>query len=143
MSELLYQHIKHEHVPRNVNLVHHIEQETAGVNTKIAVILTRGVGSMWCAYGFVFLALIGLCAILGLLSPLVALLVAWTSQTLIQLVLLPVIMVGQNVLGKHQELMADEQFQTTQKTYSDIEQIMQHLDAQDKVILEIKAKLNV
>ncbi len=90
---------------------------------------------MWTAYTFVVLAIIGLFAILGLLSPIVALLVAWTSQTLIQLVLLPIIMVGQNVLGRKTELQADEQFRTTMSTYHDIEQIMLHLSAQDAELL--------
>ena len=86
---------------------------------------------MWTAYAFTMIAVVGLFAILGLFNPIVALLVAWASQTLIQLVLLPVIMVGQNVLGRKAELQADEQFRTTMSTYHDIEQIMQHLSAQD------------
>ncbi len=90
---------------------------------------------MWTAYTFVVLAIIGLFAILGLLSPIVALLVAWPSHTLIQLVLLPIIMVGQNVLGRKTELQADEQFRTTMSTYHDIEQIMLHLSAQDAELL--------
>lgn len=46
-----------------------------------------------------------------------------------------VIMVGQGVLSRKQEIQADEQFATTQKSFHDIEQIMQHLDAQDKELL--------
>jgi uncharacterized membrane protein len=136
----LYEHIKHLHTPRNVNAVHADEQQ--GINAKVAVTLTHVVGSMQTAYIFIVIALIGLLAILGLLSPIVALLVAWTSQTLIQLVLLPVIMVGQNVLSRHSELQADEAFQTTQRSYNDIEQVMSHLDAQDAKILEILEHLN-
>ena len=44
-------------------------------------------------------------------------------------------MVGQNVLGRKAELLADEQFHTTMSTYHDIEQIMQHLSAQDAELL--------
>jgi len=90
---------------------------------------------MWTAYTFAVLAIIGLLAILGVLTPLVALLVSWVSQTFIQLILLPIIMVGQNVLGRKSELQADEQFNTTQKSYHDIEQMMQHLCAQDAELL--------
>lgn len=128
----LFERTRHPHKPRNINAAHRAEQ---GVNTRIAVGLTRIVGSMPTAYVFCILAIIGLCAILGLLNPLVALLVSWTSQTLIQLVLLPVIMVGQNVLSRHQELQADEMFATTEKSFHDIEQIMQHLEAQDAELL--------
>ena len=67
---------------------------------------------MWTAYTFMALAVVGLMAILGLLSPIVALLVVWISQTFLQLTLLPIIMVGQNVLGRKSELQAEEQFNT-------------------------------
>ena len=134
-TSVLFHHEPHQHQPRNVNLLHEAEKRAAGINTRIAVGLTKGVGTMWTAYTFVVLAVIGLFAILGLLSPIVSLLVAWTSQTLIQLVLLPIIMVGQNVLGRKTELQADEQFHTTMSTYHDIEQIMQHLSAQDAELL--------
>ena len=107
-TSVLFHHEPHQHQPRNVNLLHEAENAAAGINTRIAVALTKSVGTMWTAYSFVVLAVIGLLAILGLLNPIVALLVAWTSQTLIQLVLLPIIMVGQNVLGRKTELQADE-----------------------------------
>ncbi len=127
----------HPHQPRNVNKLHKEELVAAGVNSRIAVGLTKRVGTMWTAYSFAVLAIIGLFAILGLLTPIVALLVAWLSQTFIQLVLLPIIMVGQNVLGRHAELIAEEQYNTTKKTYADIELIMKHLDDQDALILKI------
>lgn len=133
MSERLYEHMKHPHQVRNANIRHQEEQQ--GINAKIAVFLTRVVGSMPTAYAFVVLAIIGLLAILGVFPSLVALLVAWGSQTLLQLVLLSVIMVGQNVLNRHSELLAEEQYHTTQKSFHDIEQIVKHLDAQDQELL--------
>jgi len=132
----IFTHAPHLHLPRNVNALIKTEQELEGANTKIAIGLTKSVGSMWTAYSFAVLAVIGLFAILGWFPPIVVLLVSWTSQTLIQLVLLPVIMVGQNVLGRKAELQADEQFNTTMSTYHDIEQIMQHLSAQDDELLK-------
>ena len=132
----------HPHQPRNVNKLHKEQLAAAGINKRIAVGLTKRVGTMWTAYSFAVLAIIGLFAILGLLTPVVAILVAWLSQTFIQLVLLPIIMVGQNVLGHHAELLAEEQYNTTKKTYADIESIMKHLDDQDALILKIVEKLN-
>jgi len=134
-TSALFDHEHHPYQPRNVNLLHEAEQKAAGVNTRIAVALTKSVGTMWTAYTFMGLAIIGLAAILGLLTPIVALLVVWISQTFLQLVLLPVIMVGQNVLGRKAELQADEQFNTTMNGYNDIEHIMQHLSAQDAELL--------
>ncbi len=131
----LFQHTPFLHKPRNVNMQHKAEQEARGVNMRIAVGLTKSVGTMWTAYSFAVLAIVGLLAILGVLPPLVALLVVWASQTFIQLVMLPILSVGQNVLGRHAELMAEEQFNTTMNTYHGIEEIMQHLSAQDAELL--------
>ncbi len=129
------QHNPFPHKPRNVNVQHKAELEASGVNTRIAVGLTKSVGTMWTAYSFAVLAIIGLLAILGWLPALVALLVVWASQTFIQLVMLPILSVGQNVLGRHAELMAEEQYNTTMITYHHIEEIMQHLSAQDAELL--------
>src|SRR5579883_520077 len=131
----LFHHEPHQHQPRNVNALHAAERAAEGINTKIAITLTNSVGTMWTAYIFAIIAVIGLFGILQLFNPIVALLVAWVSQTFIQLTLLPVIMVGQNVLGRKAELQADEQFRTTMSTYHDIEEIMKHLAAQDAELL--------
>jgi uncharacterized membrane protein len=114
-----------DHIPVNVNVQHEEEKQEAGINQKIAIALTKGVGTMVCAYLFALLAIIGFPGFSA--SP--TQWVQWTSQTFIQLVMLSVIMVGQSVLGRKQELQAEQQYQTTVKTYADTEQIMQHLDA--------------
>ena len=132
----LFQHTPFPHKPRNVNEQHKAEQEASGVNTRIAVGLTKSVGTMWTAYSFAVLAIVGLLAILGWLPPIVALLVVWASQTFIQLVMLPILSVGQNVLGRHAELMAEEEFNTTKNSYHAVEEIQQHLSAQDVELLK-------
>ena len=68
------------------------------LNQRIALTLTRAVGTMWCAYAFVFLALVGFPGFSA--SP--TQYVQWISQTLIQLVMLSVIMVGQQILSTTQ-----------------------------------------
>jgi hypothetical protein len=72
-----------------------------GVNAKIAVFLTNVVGSMWCAYVFAIIALIGL---RPALRPGGEGIIAWIAQTFLQLVLLSVIMVGQNVQSEASDL---------------------------------------
>ena len=73
---------------------HLIQHELAGLNGRIAVLITNAVGTMWCAYVFAAIALISLPqAIAGGVAPLIA----WIAQTFLQLVLLSVIMVGQKV----------------------------------------------
>ena len=135
-SPPLYLHVPHPaRAVRNANAVHTEEHLARSLNLRIAVVLTRFVGSMPTAYLFVLLALVGLLAILGIFPLLLVLLVAWTSQTLLQLVLLPVIMVGQNVLSQKQEIQADEQFHAVLKSEHEIAEMIHHLDAQDDELL--------
>jgi len=131
-TSVLFHHEPHQHQPRNVNMLHEAEKKASGFNQKIAILLTKGVGTMVCAYIFAILAIIGFP---GLVNAQISQWVQWTSQTFIQLTMLSVIMVGQSVLGRKQELQADEQFNTTVSTYHDIEQMMQHLSAQDAELL--------
>lgn len=142
MENQLFAHKPHPHKPTNANVLHKTEQEIAGFNQRLAVNLTRIVGTVWTAYAFAGLACIGLLAILGVLGPLVALLVAWVSQTFLQLVFLPILSVGQGVLARKQELQADAQFADVEKIYHDIEQIMHHLDAQDTELVHLESSLS-
>jgi hypothetical protein len=89
-----------------------------GLNAKIAVFLTNVVGSMWCAYVFAIIALIGLPAAL---KPGGEGIIAWIAQTFLQLVLLSVIMVGQNVQSQAGDLRS-------QRTYDDTVEILDRLD---------------
>ncbi len=92
--------------------------EVDGFNAKFAVLITRLVGTMWCAYVFALIALIGLGPAL---KPGGEGIVAWIAQTFLQLVLLSVIMVGQNV----QSLASDAR---SANTYKDAEMILDRLD---------------
>ena len=129
--KVLFQHEPHQYQPRNVNALHQAEQAAAGFNQKLAITLTKAVGTMACAYIFAILAIIGFPGLQATPTQWVQ----WISQTFIQLVMLSVIMVGQSILGRKQELQADEQYRTTMSTYHDIEAIIQHLSAQDAELL--------
>jgi hypothetical protein len=128
----LFHHEPHRYQPRNVNEVHAAER--LSVNDKIAVWISKNVGTMICAYIF---AGIGVASLVGAITQNVALSATFgaLSSYFLQLVLLPIIMVGQNVQGRHVELQAEEAYNTTMSTYHDIEQIMQHLSAQDAELL--------
>jgi hypothetical protein len=84
-----------------------VADEHVGFNGWLAVQITKVVGSMWCAYAFAGLALISLPAAIqqGTVS-----IVSWISQTFLQLVLLSVIMVGQQVLAKASDKQALQTF---------------------------------
>jgi uncharacterized membrane protein len=92
--------------------------EADGINAKLAVFVTNLVGTMWCAYLFTAIALLGLPTAL---RPGGEGIVAWIAQTFLQLVLLSVIMVGQNV----QSLAADAR---ANNTFRDTELILDRLD---------------
>jgi hypothetical protein len=104
--------------------------EVDGFNAKFAVLITRLVGTMWCAYVFAVIALIGLGPAL---KPGGEGIVSWIAQTFLQLVLLSVIMVGQNV----QSLAADAR---SANTFKDAEAILDRLNLETqgglRVILE-------
>jgi hypothetical protein len=111
--------------------------EHVGFNGKIALILTTVVGTMWCAYAFALLALVALPSATG--SPL--LLIQWVSQTFIQLVMLSVIMVGQNILSRASDKRADMTYQDADATFHESEQIQAHLLDQDHAINELLDKI--
>ena len=64
-------------------------------NQNLAAKITSGIATMWCAYAFAAIALISLPAAIKT-GDLITI-VAWVAQTFLQLVLLSIIMVGQNV----------------------------------------------
>jgi uncharacterized membrane protein len=133
-AHTLHRHAPRPHVVRNPNAVHAAER--TDFNSRIAVWLTSHVGTMLTAYTFAVLAFVGLFGVLSILPTSTYILIAWLSQTFIQLVLLPVIMVGQNVLNRHAELQADEMFKSVQNTEHEEEQEIAHLSAQDGELLK-------
>lgn len=89
-------------------------------NEKFATVLTASVGTMWCAYLFAGLALVSLpAAIAGG----IATLVSWIAQTFIQLVLLSVIMVGQDIQSRKTESRDIEDHHAILGEFSEIKSI--------------------
>src|SRR5450432_3118068 len=106
-GNVIYDYIPHHRTKRKLNgtgagPVKVAEQLPSGTamarfNARLAVKVTSWVGTMWCAYAFAALALVSLPAAISSGNPVT--LVSWISQTFLQLVLLSVIIVGQNVLA--------------------------------------------
>ena len=109
-----------------------------GFNGRLALLITTVVGTMWCAYAFAVLALVALPSALGS-GPLA--IVQWISQTFIQLVLLSIIMVGQNILGKAADRRAEMTYADADATFHEAEQIQAHLKAQDDALNTILEKM--
>lgn len=135
-ARVLFHHEPHQHQPRNINAIHQAEKAAGSFNQKVAVGMTNVFQAMP-TFWLIMLWIVGWIvanATIVRFDPLPwPLLLALASVP--QLPLMIVIMVGQGLLGRKQELQADEQFNTTMSTYHDIEQIMKHLLAQDAELL--------
>jgi hypothetical protein len=104
----------------------------ARFNKRVAMLITRNVGTMSCFWLFCVIALLGLPAALveaHVISPTIGLIgeagfvimVQWVAQSFLQLVLLPSLMVGQNLQNEAADARAA-------KTFEDVERIIDLLD---------------
>lgn len=64
-------------------------------------------------------------------------------SNLIQLLLMPLIMVGQNVQARHSETRADHDLEVNVRSEAEIEIILQHLEYQNTMLLAMVEKLRV
>lgn len=143
----LYEHHEHpwlgfrrRHGPVKVADQHQTGSAVQRFNTRLALLVTRIVGSMWCAYAFALLDLISLpSAIRGG----TATLISWIAQTFLQLVLLSIIMVGQNVQGDAADKRSEATFNDTELLVHGQEQLAAHLAAQDEVLRGIATRVGV
>jgi hypothetical protein len=143
----IYQHVRHPHITaRNadhpVKVADFLPRGTAinRFNTRVALVVTQAVGSMWCAYAFALFDLISLPdAIRGGASSIVS----WVAQTFLQLVLLSVIMVGQNVQAAAADKRAEATFHDASATLHEMAHVQGHLAAQDVLLTRISEKLGL
>jgi len=120
-------------------------------NTKLAAKITSGVATMWCAYIFAAIALVSLPAAIN--SHNLITIVGWIAQTFLQLVLLSIIMVGQNVasasveqkinethtaslgefeLAKEARILANQELAELKKIAADIHRVLKDIESRDK-----------
>lgn len=143
----------HPHVIHPKELLKKEEAGAQRFNTSLAVRITKGVGSMWTAYVFTFVSLFSLPAVLTLVFPglsqvfpswLIATgvvaLIAWISQNFIQLVLLPIIMVGQNVIQSQNDAKAEVDHKTLTYLANLQDEQMVELKNQGKILELLKRK---
>ena len=124
------------HKPQNPNEMH---KAKLGLQDKIALTVTTAIGTMYAVYFFA-LAMAGW--------------MLWQTHfaqrpfdpypfafllflgNIVQLLLMPLIMVGQNIQSRHAEIRSDEEYKTTMTSYHDIETILEHLNSQDRELLK-------
>lgn len=121
---------------------HHLHKEIHGshvfgrFNGWLAVWVTKNVGTMWCAYLFAVLGITGIVAALTQNTMLV-LLVGAVSGYFLQLVLLPVIIVGQNIA----QASSDARAETDHETLNTIHELTENINKLQETQMEILKKI--
>jgi hypothetical protein len=108
------------------------EKANVRFNAWLAVKITDGVGTMWCAYAFAAIALIGLPPAL---KPGGEGIIAWIAQTFLQLVLLSIIIVGQNIAAAASDARSEKTFKDAEAILSETLEIQRHLQSQDTELI--------
>ena len=62
-------------------------------------------------------------------------------SNMIQIFLMPLLLIGQNLQGKHAEARAEADYEVNTKAEREIETILEHLENQDNVLQDILKKL--
>ena len=131
----LYTSMRHPHVHMRLRHGHpQIGHEYAGASGRLAAWITRRLGSMWTVYACVALTvawmLLGSRAFLGF-DPYPYPFMLFLGNV-VQLLLIFVILLGQQVLGRTGDRRAIQTFEDAEAILHDCEQIQNHLIAQDR-----------
>ncbi len=128
---------------RNVNVEH---RESLSGLERFAVWITDKVGSM----GFFIIIVVWTVSWLGWntlgpsdlrFDPFPAFVLWLFLSNMLQIFLMPLIMIGQNLQGRHSERRAESDFEVNIKAEREIEMILLHLEQQNDLILKILDRL--
>lgn len=129
---------------RNVNIEH---KENLSSLDSFAVWITRRIGTM----GFFFIIFLWTLAWISWnifapkefqFDPYPAFVFWLFISNMIQIFLMPLLMIGQNLQGKHAEARAEADFDVNTKAEQEIETILIHLENQNDIMSEILNKLD-
>jgi hypothetical protein len=146
----LYTEVRHPHIDGRllsgpVKVVDQYAELSKGrfsrLDTWLAVKITAIVGTMICAYLFTILALISLPSALN--TGQLIIIIAWIAQTFLQLVLLPIIIVGQNVQAAAADKRAEQTYEDADAILHHALEIQKHLAAQDLALEALADKFGV
>jgi uncharacterized membrane protein len=140
LKPLSHEEIKKLRKPvRNVNVEH---KKGLSRLERFAVLITNYVGSM----GFFIIIFAWTITWLGwntlapkefTFDPFPAFVLWLFISNMLQIFLMPLIMIGQNLQGRHSEARAESDFEVNVKAEREIEAILMHLEQQNKLILRI------
>lgn len=143
----LFHYVPHPHIEarklngptkvQDVAMKVHGDNPIGRLNAKVGLRITLVVGTMWAAYVFAAIAFISLPDNIHSTQ----LLILWISSSFLQLVLLPVIIVGQNIQAKAADARAEATYNDAAAVLEEAKQIQAHLLAQDDAISKILATL--
>jgi hypothetical protein len=143
----IYEHVPHPRIEERlaqgpVKVADQLPAATpaARFNTWLALKITTGVGTMWCAYAFGALALISLPDAIKAGKPQI---ISWIAQTFLQLVLLSIIIVGQNIQSSASDKRAADTYKDAEAVLHEAVEIQAHLMAQDRAIESILTHLGL
>lgn len=134
----------------NVNEAH---EESLSRLDKVALAITERVGTMgfflsimtwtvlWCGYNILASRVTALHW--RAFDPFPAFVAYLLISNVIQILLMPLIMVGQNLQGRHTEMRAENDFEVNVKAEREVETILRHLEFQNAVLITMMEKLGV
>jgi hypothetical protein len=135
MVKVDYKYSQHPHAEarkQNPPKVTRGKKPALSINDRIGLGITKRVGSMWAAYAFAILSLVSLPGVVA--SGNVVLIIGWIAQTFLQLVLLPVIIVGQNLQAAESEKRAIATYDDAGAILEEAKEIQSHLGNQDAAL---------
>jgi len=135
---MAFVHVPHAHrhkdaVPVTVAAQHDEGTAYARFNKAVALGITSFVGSMNCAYVFAALAVFGLPTAI---NAGIGGIVQWIAQTFLQLVLLSVILLGQNLQAQAADARAQATFEDAEAILHEALELERHLAEQDKALTQ-------
>lgn len=138
-----FEYVQHPHIEarksQNPADSNEFDSKPKTLNQRIGLIITKSVGTMWAAYIFIGLTLISLPTVIISGDP--VLIIAWIAQTFLQLVLLPIIIVGQNIQATAAEKRAILTYQDAAAVLEEAIKIQKHLDHQDDYLENVLQRL--
>ena len=134
-------HTKHKTRHVSVNADSSAEAPAKTLNQKIGLGITKRVGTMWAAYLFFALTLVSAPAAFSSGNTLT--IVAWIAQTFLQLVLLPIIIVGQNIQAAASDRRAIATYEDAGAILEEAKEIQIHLGDQDKALSHLIDRIEI
>jgi hypothetical protein len=139
-SSTLFRYVPHPRITtRREHKPAATTDERVGVNGKIGLFITTVVGTIWAAYLFTLLALVSLPSAIKSHDKII--IVAWIAQTFLQLVLLPIIIVGQNVQARAADKRSQQTYRDAEAILHECLELQAHLQAQDRVLDDLVQRL--